>query len=414
MARKAKKAGAPSAADTRRKVDKLSKIGDLFDLWQPAADVLVPVRGVRTRFLWLDSVTKIGAWPTERVCTVHGPSGEGKSAVALGLGASFLDGGGFFGLIDAELTTPITWIRSMMPEHAGNPRFLALRPQTYEQSVAAARQFCNGVLAWKEAGKIPEDASGLLVVDSMRKLVPKNLLDNLMKQASTDDDDSSKSRWSRKPKGIDGMGGRAAQVKAALNAQWLDELIPLAAKSGTSVLLIARELGDDDDSSVFAARKGGTVAGGKALIYDASLVVRVTRANAIMKGEGPAARLVGERHSVEIRKTKIGSKDVVYPKAYFHTMTSPARFDPARDLVGLGRQMGAIELEKGSHYYFEGVHLGHGEDAAVESIANDPLMLVRMQEVLRSRFELEGAALVESTTKPTEAATKRPARRRAT
>ena len=80
MARKATKPSAPRAAETKRKVDGLSKIGEMFDLWRPAADVLLPVRGVRTRFLGIDSVTKIGAWPIERVCTVTGPSNEGKTA----------------------------------------------------------------------------------------------------------------------------------------------------------------------------------------------------------------------------------------------------------------------------------------------------------------------------------------------
>lgn len=393
MARKAAKPSAPRAADTKRKVDGLSKIGEMFDLWRPAADVLLPVRGVRTRFLGIDSVTKIGAWPIERVCTVTGPSNEGKTAFCLGLGASFLDGDGFFGLIDAELTTPITWIRSMMPEHADSQRFLATRPASYEAAVKATRQFCQVIERLRHDGKLADDASALLVVDSIRKLTPQNLLDNLLKQGTHDDaaDAGAKkkpSRWDKKPKGIDGAGGRAAQIKAALNAQWLDELIPLAAKSGTSIVLIARELGDDD-ASFFSQP---TMAGGKALFYDASLVVRVVKASKLMHD----GKYLGDRHCAEVRKTKIGSKDEIYPKAYFHTLVNPARFDPARDAIELGVDAGVID-ERGGRYYLGERMLGHGIEQVVAALNGDAVLLHEVQELIRGSFILEGDAMVAAT-----------------
>lgn len=397
MARKVKGGPAPSA--TRKRVDVLSEIGSRFDLWRPAADVLVPVRGVRTRFIWLDAVTKIGAWPIERVCTLHGPSNEGKTTLAMGLGASFLDVGGFYAHVDAELTTSITWIGEMMSEHVKNKNFLALRPQTYEDTVAAARQFCNGLGELKAKGTIPPETPGIMVVDSIRKLNPKKLLDELMKAQKADDDDKPKGRWGKKPKGVDGAGGRAAQIKAALNAQWLDELVPLAAKAGASIVLIARESNEDEDDPFARDVK---VTGGRALIFDASLVVRCTRSAAIHKGgEGKDVRLIGEKHAVEIRKTKIGGKHVMWPKAFFHTTTGavgsmPTGFDPARDALELGKSMGVVKVAGTSHFSWEGTQLGNGADNAVETLVAEPALLRLLQDDIRSRFELEGQAMREA------------------
>lgn len=386
MGRVPKGAGnAPSPAATKKQLDTLGAIGERFNQWRPAADVLVPVRGVRTRFLWVDSATKIGAFPLDRVVTVHGPSNEGKTVYVLGLGASVLDAGGVFALVDAEQTTPITWIQNIMGEHAASPNFLAMRPVTYEETVAAVRQLCNGFAAAKAAREISNDAPGLVVIDSIRKLVPKKLMDELLKMNPADEEKQKRGRFGKAPKGVDGAGGRAAQIKAALNAAWLDELIPLAAKSGVAIVLIARELNEDEDDPWARDVKVG---GGRALIFDASLVMRITRA-VVLNDED--RKLIGEKHLVEIRKTKIGSKDELWPRAYFHT-TPAGALDPARDAIELGLDQGTLRLA-GSHVKWGQATLGAGKDAAVKKLAANPVMLAELQKSLRERFVLEGAPI---------------------
>ena len=76
---------------------------------------------------------------------------------------------------------------------------------------------------------LPLTTSALIAIDSIRKLVPKKLFDELAKAEKADSGDKPKGRFAKKPKGVDGYGGRAAQLKAALNAAWMDELVPLPA-----------------------------------------------------------------------------------------------------------------------------------------------------------------------------------------
>lgn len=391
MARRSKQIAAPPA-ETRKNLRKLDAIAERFGMWRPAAEVLVPVRGVRTIFPWVDMTTRIGAWPIERVCTVHGPSNEGKTAFSNGLGLSFLMRDHFYALIDAEQTTPITWLAKLMQGFASHPRFLAMRPRTYENAVGAVRQFCDSIGDMKAKGEIEPDTSGLVVVDSIRKLSPKKLLDQLLKEEKEDAAPKKRGRRGGGPKGVDGAGGRAAQIKAALNAQWLDELVPLTAQTGTSVLLIARELADDDDDPWGRNVK---VTGGKALIYDAALVARIVRAQVLYDGDGPGATYYGERHRVELRKTKIGKKEERTPTGYFTTTNGaipgiPEGFDRGRDLVQLGVEQGSVK-QAGSWYSFNGRRLGQGEHAAARRVTEDASLFTEIEEATRATFELEGA-----------------------
>jgi len=381
----------PSPAQNRKKQQKLDAAVDKASLWRPAVDVLRKVSGIATRFPSIDSITGIGGWPIERVTVAHGPSNEGKTLLLLGLGQSFLEAGGYFGLVDVELTTPEPWLATLMGEQRFNPKFVALRPTTFEQAVLAARQFGAMVEAERARTKNP-NLTGLFAVDSMRKLNPKGLLDAQLKQvAGTEGEQKPRGRFGKAPpKGIDGAGGRAAQIKAAMNAQWLDELVPLAMRCGISILLIARELASDDP---FARP---TVGGGDALNYDASLRIRVTRAEVLMVDGGPDGKkqMIGEKHAVEIMKTKIAGKKERYPTAYFHTangVTENTRegFDRPRDVLKLGEKLGVVQLS-GSWFSFGKQRLGQGEETAINKLWKDPELCKEIETATRARFELEG------------------------
>ncbi len=375
-----------SPVDNRKRADAVAAVADKFSMWRPAASVLTAVKGVQTVFIGVDAKTGIGAWPLGRVTVVHGPSNEGKTAFVLGLGLSFLLAGGWFFHIDAERTTPVTWLNALMGEHVRNERFLALRPDTYEEAAASVRQVATMRIADPELLAQPT----VIVVDSIRKLTPKNLLDELMKMKLADNDKpQQRGRFGKKPKGIDGAGGRAAQMKAALNSQWLDELIPLADKANMTIVIIARELGDDDDQW----GDNVVVAGGKALNYDASLRVRISIAEAITEGDGADRMLIAERHAVEIRKTKIASKDKRRPRGYFHTSTSGSdqgvSFDLARDALFTGEAVGAVQL-KGAFYTYGRHKLGQGKDQALRRLREDPELLSQLQTDIRMLFVLDG------------------------
>ena len=344
MPRRTKKEA--SRAPTRRKA--LGAIAERFKSFRPAREALKVVRAVPTCFVQLDHATRVGGFPIERVTVIHGPSNQGKSVCALGLMKSFLRAGHFALFVDAERTSPITWAREVMGVEADSDRFFAERPATYERTVDRVREFLRGVHDLRAEKVVAPDATAIVVVDSVRKLVPEDILKKIAKSGASGDKGS-----------VDGMGGRAAQIRAAMNAAWMDELVPLLDETGTAIVLIARET-EDPDADVWQKKFGNAykVGGGRALIYDASLVLRVDRESWVYDKRGDDRKVLGERHRVSVRKTKIGGREDRATLGYFHSAngvgledTSPGwRLDWARDLLDAAVALGVVGVDaRGRH-----------------------------------------------------------------
>lgn len=304
----------------------------------------------------------------------------------IGLGLSFLERHHFFALVDAEYTTPEDWLVKMMDRYAKSPAFLALRPHTYEETVDAVRELLDGLLAARDAGEAHADTTALIVIDSLRKLVPEDILAKIKKHGAEGQSGS-----------VDGMGGRAAQIKAAMNASWLDELTPKLYHCRAAMAVIARET--EDPTATARDKQFGNdykVTGGKSVIFDASLLVRVTRSEWVKEGTGDAARIVGERHRLTIRKTKVGSKEGKDVVCYFHTSNGvliPEGFDRARDVLELARHYNLVS-ETGTWLSWAG-HRWQGVTAAVRKLNERPEALVDLEGQVRARFAPDEALETE-------------------
>jgi RecA/RadA recombinase len=348
---------------------------------RPAVEVLRRVSAVPTCFAQFDHATEVGGLPIERFMLVHGPSAGGKTRFTLGLIGSFLARHHLALLVDAERTTPIDFAVATMGVHAQSPRFFAARPATFEATRAQVREFVTGVAAAREAGELPPDTSALVVVDSIRKLVPENILAKIVKETEK--------------RGIDGMGGRAAQIKAAMNAAWMDELIPLLEDTRTAMVAIARET-EDPDADQWSKKAGRNykIGGGKALFYDASLVMRVELeryvSEKVSKDEyedGKRGAIFGERHRVTIRKTKVAGKEDRETVSWFHTSNGllvPEGFDRARDIVDLGKRLDVIKTS--GAWLSWGRTRWQGEHAAVKRLHAEPELLAGLEEAVRGAF----------------------------
>jgi recombination protein RecA len=377
MARKTKstesiKAATPAKKALVKEAPQMSTVERLNSLYnvskrvkgfQPAMEVLTKVRAHPTIFPLYDRATGVGGHPIERITLIHGPSNMGKTAFTHGLGLSFLRAGNFYSYIDAEFTSPEDWLRTLMKKFADHPGFLAKRPKSYEDTVDSVREFVNTIGEAREKGELESDTTALVVVDSIRKLVPEGLLKKLLKGDG----------------GLDGASGRGAMMKAALNAQWLDELVPLLYHTKTALVFIAREY--DTTPDVYKAVEPGEgkdykVGGGKGLVFESSIVGRVTR-TWVKDGTGESSQVVGERHCVEITKTKVSGKQHKIEKGYFHTSNGllvPAGFDRARDVLELALDAGVVQ-QSGSWFSFDGERIGNGTSAAVKLLtANEALL----------------------------------------
>lgn len=328
---------APEVPDRRPGAKVFAEIAGLSKSFRQARQVLKRVRAVPTIFPAFDYVTRVGGWPTDRVAMIHGPSGMGKTKFANGVGYGFLKRGHMYCLIDAEMTTPIPWLEVMMAEHVDNPAFIASRPASYEQAVDDVRKIALGIAEARDKGKIPPETTCLFVVDSIGKLVPLDIQEKIRKFAAESDKGS-----------IDGFSGAAGMIKAALNKAWVDQLVPLMNQTGCCIAFIVREAQDRDASAM--ARKFGSdwkTTGGASLFYDSSLAVRVAEAKAIREDpDDYKSAIVGERHIVEIHKTKVSARQDVVEKTWFSTSSglwTPEGFDRARDLLELGQDLEVVK-----------------------------------------------------------------------
>jgi RecA/RadA recombinase len=365
-----------SAQGARDRMRSLAAVASSFADWRPRAEVIRAVEYVPTAFPQYDHVTALGGHPIGRFTLIHGPSNHGKTSVALGLGMSFLARGHFFAVADAERTTTDKWVRDLMGNAADHPAFVALPVSTYEQVRGSVRGLCDRIAGARAKGQIPDDTTALVLVDSIRKLVPAKLWEELSKAQKADAADAPKARGrfgkkKKSPKGIDGFGGRAAQLKAALNAAWVDELVPLLADTRIAMAVIARET-SDPDADAFAS-KDWKVGGGSALYYDASLDIRVMRG---WVSDSATGEVYGERHRLEIHKTKVAGKLERIPSAHVHVSNGalvPYGFDRARDVIELAIKFGICEVA-GSWIKWGKRSLAQGENQAVVKLTGSPLL----------------------------------------
>ena len=390
----------------RTRLNALAAVAASSQAFRPAREVLLRVESVPTIMVGVDWATHVGGQPIRRVQLVHGKSNHGKTIYSIGVGISFLMRGHFFKLYDVERTTPITWVERMFAQYADHVGFSAMKPRTYEDFRADWREWATRIGNAKAKGQLPKDVTGVAVVDCVNKLTPRDFFDklnaDLKKQLNTNANEASAKKKGARTNAKttderDGAGGRGGQIRAALNAAFLDEAIPLVDDTGTALVLIARER-EDPNASIQEklAGRGYTIRGGSSLIYDASLRTRVERAGWIYKGgkyeeKSTNNEIYGERLRVRFAKTKIAGKEGREEIGYFHTSNGnfvPVGFDRARDLIDLGVHEDVVQL-KGSSYYFKGKNIGNGIDKSVRNLTNSLETMNAIEHELRVKMPNE-------------------------
>jgi RecA/RadA recombinase len=368
---------APELPSRRPGARVFAEIASRSKSFRQAREVLRRVRAVPTIFPAFDWKTRVGGCPIDRVMMIHGPSSAGKTQFANGLGLSFLRRGHAYALVDAECTTPIPWLETMMGAYADDPAFFASRPESYEQAVDDVRRTALGIAEARDKKKLHADTTCLFVVDSIGKLVPLDIQEKIRKHAAESEKGS-----------IDGFSGAAGMIKAALNKAWLDQLVPLMNQTGCAIAFIVRESKDREASPM--SRKFGSdwkTTGGGALFYESSLAIRVSRANLLHEQPDDwKSAVVGERHLVEIHKTKVSARQDVVEKCWFSTSNgawTPEGFDRARDLLELGLDLGVIKQGGGAWLSYTG-NRWQGPKRFLKSAT--PLLLDEIESEIRARF----------------------------
>lgn len=339
--------------------------------WGKASDALERVTAVRTIFPDFNLGTRIGGLPTKRIMTVHGPTHGGKSAFVLGLERSFVDADMPGALVDAEHSTPKDFIDNLFGRDIDDiGHFFADRPSSYQETIEKVDAYLKWVGEIRKGTKDkpghPELAS-ILAVDSVNKLVPDRELEQLSKSG-----DNLDKGWGR--------------YRAAMNQAWLDHLTPLLGAANCAFVVVAQER-EQKDAKPWEIPQ---VKGGAALLYDASLIGRVSKAEPLRDGadDDKKAPIVGFRHRVRIWKSKVGAMDGFHTDIVFHLSNGalvPAGFDTARDALHVGRKLDIIDVS-GSWLSWK-KRRWQGERKAHIAIANDPELLAELLAEINIRID---------------------------
>lgn len=355
------------------------------DGWGTAATVLDKTVSVSTVFPDFNRAVRVGGLPVRRIHTIHGPTHGGKTAFVLGLVKSFADVGYLAGYVDAEHALGEEFAAEMVASSglASRPNFLAVRPESYEQTIEVVDAFL--AKAAKVHAAHPE-AKSILVIDTINKLVPKRELEKILGKGAKGATELTKAHHGR--------------YRAALNQAWLDKLTPQIARAECALVLIAQEREDLDSTDFFANYK---VKGGAALLFDASLVMRIMKGQALYlpggkekTGAEKNAAICGFKHRIQITKSKVAYMDGRHTDCVFHLSNgklpdSPPGLDTARDAVHVAIGLGIMK-KSGSWFSYRG-RRQQGENRAVGYLNRNPLVLTELLGDIGTELDrLEGRA----------------------
>lgn len=288
---------------------------------------------VPTIFTGLNRATTVGGAPLSCVWLLHGPSGGGKTAFAIGLIVSFQAQGALAAFVDAEMAADTKrWIKHLGVDtkrciYIGRTKAEKKKkptPLTYEEVVEEVDGLIDRYSDAVAAGRIAPGTPLVIVVDSISRMVPEGLFKRLKK------------------KGAEALRSGYGREQAQMNKAWLAEL---GAKVGNADILFA-VIAHENEADGGWGSQDYKVRGGNALILDAMMQARVQFAGLVgdlASRDGERVPQVGKRHQVTLLKNKHGPP---YESFYFYTSNgkgvAPIGFDRVREVVHEGLERGII------------------------------------------------------------------------
>jgi len=304
------------------------------------------IPAISTTSLSLDAAIGIGGVPRGRVIEIYGPESSGKTTLALHIVAEAQKAGGVAAYIDAE--------HAMDAEYAGNlgvniDQLLISQPDSGEQAleIAEALVRSNGV--------------DVIVVDSVAALVPRAELDGE-------------------------MGDSLPGLQARLMSQALRKLTAIVASSNTCFIFINQIR--EKIGVMFGSPE--TTSGGRALKFYSSLRLDIRRIGAIKDGD----KFVGNRTRVKVVKNKVAPPfhecefDIVYGEG----------ISREGDLVDLGVTHKIVE-KSGAWFSYKGERLGQGRENAKQTLKDNPELLQRVLNDVKTALGINVAGATEETEK---------------
>ncbi|EKX98872.1 recombinase RecA [Selenomonas sp. oral taxon 138] len=333
-----------------KQIEKTHGKGAIMRLGEAKANMNIDV--ISTGILPLDIALGVGGIPRGRIIEVYGPESSGKTTVTLHMIAEAQKAGGLAAFIDAE--------HALDPEYArklgvNTEDLLISQPDTGEQALEI-------VDALVRSGAID-----IIVVDSVAALVPKSEIEG-------------------------DMGSSVVGMQARLMSQAMRKLTGIISKTRTVAIFI-NQLREKIGVSYGNPE---TTTGGRALKFYASVRIDVRRADSIKQG----MESLGNRTRAKIVKNKVAPPfktaefDIIYGEGVSRLGS----------IIDMGVELDIVN-KSGAWYAYEGERLGQGKENAKATLEEKPELIAEIEEKIRTKILVEGAASKKKGSKKTSADT---------
>ena len=290
----------------------------------------------------LDIALGIGGIPKGRIIEIYGPESSGKTTVALHCIAEAQKLGGIAAFIDAE--------HALDPQYAKRlgvdiDNLLVSQPDTGEQAMEIAEAL------------VRSNAIDLVIVDSVAALVPRAEIEGEM--------------------GDSHMG-----LQARLMSQALRKLAGTVSKTNCSILFINQLR--EKIGVMFGNPE--TTPGGRALKFYSSVRMDIRRIDSIKSGDS----VIGNRTRIKVIKNKVAAP---FKMAEFDIMYNGGISREGNVLdVGVSEE---IVDKSGAWFSYEGTRLGQGRENSKNYLAENPELLLEIENKIRAKYELPLAKMAE-------------------
>ena len=291
MARK--KQGEDSTVDILRRISQgVSDIVKVEDIEE--------VKFVPTLYTSYNRASGIGGHALGRITIIHGPNQVGKSVFALGVAESLRRRGHASVIFDTEFAAEHDWYNAISPLSGfKQPKNL---DELFENIRTMLTNLRKAQKARAKKDQISKDIGVCFVIDTMTKLLPKDVLKQIEKE------------------GIDKM----YPIQALYISTWTKEIVPILAETNSTAIIVLQER-----TAVGAKmnQKQYKTTMGNALQYDNCMRVRVTHAKRIKTGE----KVIGSQSFFNVENNKIDGTS--FESGSFFTSNGKGSMPKGLDLI---------------------------------------------------------------------------------
>lgn len=315
--------------------------GAVMKLGDPAA--AMNVETVPTGSLSLDIALGLGGVPKGRIVEIYGPESSGKTTVALHMVAEVQRMGGIAGFIDAEHALDPTYAKNI---GVNIDELYISQPDNGEQALEITETL------------VRSGAVDIIIVDSVAALVPK---------AEIDGD----------------MGDSHVGLHARLMSQALRKLTAVISRTNCIVIFINQLR--EKVGVMFGNPE--TTTGGRALKFYSSIRMDVRRIETLkVNGE-----MIGNRTRVKVVKNKIAPP---FKEAEFDIMFGKG-ISREGDILDLAVGCNVI-VKSGAWFSYNGDKIGQGRENAKIFLADNPDIMIEVEEKVRANYGIDGSAAAEN------------------